>query len=105
MFNYGGIYGVDKLLTNNLVFITFNYRLGPLGFLSTEDDVVPGNMGLKDQIAALKWVKKYISYFGGNPESITIAGNSAGAASVHLHSLMPASEGKIFNLSRFNRNL
>lgn len=61
--------------------------------MSTEDDVVPGNNGLKDQIAALKWINNNIKYFGGNHKSLTIAGNSAGGASVHLHYLIPESRG------------
>ncbi|XP_030752616.1 venom carboxylesterase-6-like [Sitophilus oryzae] len=72
----------DYFLDNDVVFVSFNYRLGVFGFLSTEDDVIPGNWGLKDQILALKWVKDNIEYFGGNPENITIFGQSAGAASV-----------------------
>lgn len=63
------------------------------GFLSTGDDVVPGNNGLKDQSAALKWVHRNIASFGGNPASVTIAGCSAGGASVQYHFLSPLSEG------------
>lgn len=55
------------------------------GFLSTGDNVVPGNMGLRDQVTALKWIRRNIKYFGGNSDSITITGLSAGAASVHFH--------------------
>jgi carboxylesterase type B len=64
------------------------------GFLSTEDETVPGNMGLKDQTAALRWIKNNIAAFGGNPQSVTIAGNSAGGASVHYHYISPRSRGK-----------
>ncbi|XP_059614573.1 venom carboxylesterase-6-like [Phlebotomus argentipes] len=78
---------------HKLVFVTVNYRLGPLGFLSTEDEVVPGNMGLKDQVVALLWVKQNIRFFGGNPNSVTLSGFSAGGASVHLHYLSPLSSG------------
>lgn len=66
------------------------------GFLSTEDTVVPGNMGMKDQVMALKWVKDNIQYFGGNPNSITLVGMSAGGSSVHLHYMSPLSNG-LFN--------
>ncbi|RZB70359.1 COesterase domain containing protein, partial [Asbolus verrucosus] len=59
-------------MDKNIVYISINYRLGPLGFLSTEDDVVPGNNGMKDQIFALEWVKNNVKYFGGNPDSVTI---------------------------------
>lgn len=64
-----------------------------IGFSSTEDNVIPGNMGLKDQIKALKWIKDNIKLFGGNPDSVTIHGLSAGGASVHLHFMIPASRG------------
>lgn len=69
-----------------------------LGFFSTGDSVVPGNNGLKDQVLALKWVKRNIKYFGGDPESITISGMSAGGASVHYHMLSPLSKGYILLL-------
>lgn len=57
-----------------------------------EDNILPGNNGLKDQALALKWIQKYISYFGGNPQSVTLAGISAGGASVHYHYLSPMSK-------------
>lgn len=52
-----------------------------LGFLSTQDEVIPGNNGLKDQLFALSWVQDNIQYFGGDPQKVTIMGNSAGSAS------------------------
>ncbi|XP_018572851.1 venom carboxylesterase-6 [Anoplophora glabripennis] len=81
------------LMDRDIVLVTFNYRLGILGFLSTEDDVIPGNNGLKDQVLALKWVKDNIASFGGNPHSVTLAGLSAGGASVHLHYFSSLSNG------------
>ncbi|CAH1959953.1 unnamed protein product [Acanthoscelides obtectus] len=90
------MYGPSRILDRPIVYVNFNYRLGPMGFLSTEDDILPGNLGLKDQQMALKWIKENIHHFGGNPDSITIMGTSAGGASVELHYIMPKSKG-LFN--------
>ena len=72
-----------------VVVVTFNYRLGVFGFLSTEDSAMPENYGLLDQIEALKWVRDNIANFGGDPNSVTIFGQSAGASSVSLLVLSP----------------
>ncbi|GFG40741.1 hypothetical protein Cfor_06019 [Coptotermes formosanus] len=93
MFGSGSETGPKYLLDEDVILVTFNYRLGPLGFLTTEDEVVPGNMGLKDQTAALLWVQRNIASFGGNPGSVTITGQAAGGASVHFHYLSPLSHG------------
>ena len=63
-------------MKKNVVIVTINYRLGPLGFLSMGTEDVPGNAGLKDQVLALEWVQKNIGDFGGNPSLVTIAGES-----------------------------
>lgn len=86
-------YAPNFLLDKNIVLVTLNYRLGPIGFLSTGDAVSPGNYGLKDQVAALRWVRDNIAVFGGNPNSVTIFGESAGGASVQYHMLSPMSQG------------
>ncbi|VVC41621.1 Carboxylesterase type B, conserved site,Carboxylesterase, type B,Carboxylesterase type B [Cinara cedri] len=92
---HGGssLYGPQYLLDKEVVLVTINYRVGPLGFLSTEDDEMPGNYGMKDQVLALKWVQKNIPIFGGDPKRVTIFGESAGAVSVGLHLLSPMSKG------------
>ncbi|BES89326.1 esterase [Nesidiocoris tenuis] len=89
----GDIWGPEYLLDRDVVYVNINYRLDVFGFLSLEDDLVPGNNGLKDQNLALKWVNQHISAFGGDPNKITIVGMSAGAASVHYHVVSPQSKG------------
>ncbi|KAJ8916853.1 hypothetical protein NQ315_005860 [Exocentrus adspersus] len=79
--------------TGRIVVVTINYRLGPFGFLSTEDDVIPGNNGLKDQRFALLWVQENIHLFGGDPKKVTIDGQSAGSASVSYLVFSKQSEG------------
>ncbi|XP_017665410.1 PREDICTED: bile salt-activated lipase [Lepidothrix coronata] len=76
--------GEEIAVRGNVIVVTINYRLGPLGFLSTGDENMPGNYGLKDQHMAIAWVKRNIKAFGGDPENITIFGESAGAVSVSL---------------------
>ncbi|CAH1119672.1 unnamed protein product [Phaedon cochleariae] len=81
------------VLDMDLIYVAINYRLGVFGFLSTEDHVLPGNNAMKDQVLAMKWVKSNIEFFGGNPDSVTLIGHSAGGSSVHLHTLSPMSRG------------
>jgi para-nitrobenzyl esterase len=82
-------YSGEALARQGIVFVSFNYRLGIFGFLShpllTNESPhhSSGNYALMDQIAALNWVKKNIGVFGGDPDRITIAGQSAGSASVN----------------------
>ncbi|XP_034487504.1 esterase-5B-like [Drosophila innubila] len=89
-FMFGGAdnHLVERLMNRgNVVFVKIIYRVGPLGFLSTGDSVIPGNLGLKDQRLALEWIKANIAKFGGNPRKILVLGHDAGGASVHLHLL------------------
>ncbi|CRK97185.1 CLUMA_CG010582, isoform A [Clunio marinus] len=89
------LYQPDYLLEKNVVFVSFNYRLGAFGFLSFDDPKleVPGNVGLKDQVLALKWVKENIEKFGGDPKQCTIFGESAGGACVHYLTITKQTEG------------
>ncbi|KAL9966491.1 hypothetical protein ACROYT_G024573 [Oculina patagonica] len=86
-------YPSDILALYGVVVVVIQYRLGPLGFLTTGDSAAPGNFGMLDQVEALKWVKENIENFGGDPSKVTIFGLSAGATSVSLHLLSPLSEG------------
>ncbi|XP_013418777.2 uncharacterized protein LOC106179609 isoform X1 [Lingula anatina] len=76
-----------------VIVVTINYRLGIFGFASTGDQNAPGNVGLMDQSLAMRWVKQNIASFGGDPERITIFGESAGAGSVIYQMLSPMSKG------------
>lgn len=78
-------YGPEFLVKQDVILVTLNYRLEVLGFLSLDTEDVPGNAGMKDQVAALKWVKNNIRKFGGDPENVTLFGNSAGSAATILH--------------------
>ncbi|KAF7663379.1 hypothetical protein LDENG_00212180 [Lucifuga dentata] len=77
----------------NVIVVTLGYRVGTLGFLSTGDSSLPGNYGLWDQHAAIAWVQRNIHSFGGDPNNITIFGESAGGASVSLQTLTPHNKG------------
>ncbi|XP_054856551.1 fatty acyl-CoA hydrolase precursor, medium chain-like [Eublepharis macularius] len=76
----------------DVVVVTIQYRLGLLGFFSTGSVEARGNWGLLDQIAALQWVQENIKQFGGDPQSVTIFGESAGGFSVHAQILSPLSK-------------
>ena len=110
-------YQPNRYMEHDIVLVEIQYRLGPLGalflgflklsahfsklliyvffkgFLSFDTDDVPGNAGIFDQIEALRWVHNYVEYFGGDPNQITIAGESAGSASVTLLLLAPQTRG------------
>ena len=84
------LYDGSALARDGVVVVTFNYRLGALGWLGSgtlsgddEEDGV-GNYGMKDQIAALRWVQDNISAFGGDPDNVTIFGSSSGATAVAM---------------------
>lgn len=87
------IYNPRLILREGVVVVSVNYRLASLGFLSTGDKHAQGNYGLKDLVVALKWVRKNIGAFGGDPEKITVFGQSAGAVAVHMLLLTKKSIG------------
>lgn len=93
------LYSGEQLATRgDVVVVTINYRLGALGFLCWKDlcvgpDVPPTNLGLRDQLAALEWVRANIERFGGDPENVTVFGESAGAMSIGTLLGVPAARG------------
>ena len=90
-------YQANALVENGVVLVTFNYRLGPFGYLAhpalTEESGTSGNYGLLDQVAALRWVQGNIRSFGGDPNNVTIFGESAGAQSVSELMATPMADG------------
>ncbi|XP_029673790.1 cholinesterase 1-like isoform X2 [Formica exsecta] len=86
-------YGPDHIVRKDVVLVTLNYRLGVLGFLNLYHKKAAGNQGLKDVIMALQWIQKNISQFGGDPNNITIFGESAGGAIVHYLTISPLAKG------------
>lgn len=82
-----------QLARQGVVVVTFNYRLGALGFLASRAAGLAGNFGLADQQAALQWVRRNISSFGGNPAAVTVAGQSAGAIAVCSQLASPLAAG------------
>jgi para-nitrobenzyl esterase len=91
-----------KLVDEGTVVVTLNYRLGILGFLAhpalsaESPDRISGNYGLMDQQFALKWVRRNIARFGGDPDNVTVFGQSAGGLSVHLQLASPPA-GRLFH--------
>uniref|UniRef100_A0A182WFA6 Carboxylic ester hydrolase n=1 Tax=Anopheles minimus TaxID=112268 RepID=A0A182WFA6_9DIPT len=79
------INGVDLLVDNGVLVVTFNYRLYMVGFLKSDPFNISGNYGLKDQTTLLRWVQRNIKYFGGDPDQVTLMGQSAGASAVSHH--------------------
>lgn len=84
-------YGPEYLLEEDLVLVTFNYRLAFFGFTSIGSSDAIGNAGFKDQALVLKWVQDHIRLFGGDPNCVTLMGDSAGGMSVQVHMVSPLS--------------
>jgi para-nitrobenzyl esterase len=116
-FTYGGsadplLYGDNYVREHpDIVFVSFNYRLGIFGFIDFSE--IPGgkdypdalNLGLLDQIAALRWIKENIAAFGGDPERITVLGFESGATSICLLAASPEARGLFTKAFVFNGNL
>ncbi|MEO8287811.1 MAG: carboxylesterase/lipase family protein [Chloroflexota bacterium] len=80
-------------MRGNLVYVTLNYRLGGFGFLPNDRDPAASNLGLLDQIAALQWIRDNITAFGGDPNNVTVMGESAGGMSIGCILGVPQAEG------------
>jgi para-nitrobenzyl esterase len=102
LLNGGGstpLYAGDAIARRGVIVVTFNYRLGALGFLAHPELTreaeygASGNYGLLDQIAALNWVQRNISAFGGNPDNVTVFGQSSGAISISALVASPLARG------------
>lgn len=104
VFLYGGFFGwgstslfvfdgVHFAARSKLIVITFNYRVNVFGFLNASSPVAPGNMGLYDQLEALRWIRDNVQAFGGDPDMVTIGGQSAGAISASYHMMSDLSKG------------
>ncbi|KAH7952432.1 acetylcholinesterase [Rhipicephalus sanguineus] len=97
-FSYGGI-SIGAMDTSelaargNVITVAVGYRLGAFGFLYMGFEDAPGNMGLYDQLLALKWVRNNIRAFGGDPSRVTLMGESAGSISVGMQLISPKSKG------------
>jgi para-nitrobenzyl esterase len=93
------LYWGDRLARQGVVVVTIAYRVGPIGFLALPEltrespQHSSGNYGLMDQIAALEWIQRNIAAFGGDPKSVTIAGQSSGAISVSILMASPRAKG------------
>lgn len=97
--NIGGatsypLYDACSLATDAIV-VTFNYRLGPLGFLALDSAGVKGNMAIQDYLAALKWVKENVASFGGDPSKVLLFGQSSGADDAFVVSTLPEARSLI----------
>ena len=101
---------MTSLAKKGAVFVSFNYRIGALGFmahpeLSAETPYgASGNWGLLDQVAALQWINRNIGAFGGDPETVTIMGQSAGSASVFYMQSSPLAGGLIYRVFGMSGN-
>ncbi|WP_405771922.1 carboxylesterase family protein [Streptomyces sp. NBC_00080] len=91
------LYDGSRLASHGVVVVTLNYRLGAFGFLARHDldaeSGPSGDLGLQDQIAALRWVKSNIGAFGGDPDRVTVFGESAGAHAVGMLMASPSTSG------------
>ena len=108
--SFDPLYNLSAFAANfDAIFVSINYRLNVFGFMNfanvDSDYFDTGYLGIKDQIAALEWIKENISAFGGNPDNITIFGESAGAISCMLLSVAPAAKNLFQKVIAHSGNL
>ncbi|KAK3913254.1 Fatty acyl-CoA hydrolase precursor, medium chain [Frankliniella fusca] len=96
-FQYGGAspeeYGPDRFVEQDVVVVTIQYRVNSYGFVSLDSEELPGNCAIKDAIAALQWVNENIKNFGGDPNAVTVGGQSAGSALAGWLTILPETKG------------
>ncbi|XP_023955052.2 esterase E4-like [Bicyclus anynana] len=96
---FGNMFTPKKITdTKKVISVTFNYRLGPYGFLCLGTKDAPGNAGMKDQAALIRWVNKNIINFGGDPDNIIVSGFSSGASSADFLILSKMTRGYVKKL-------
>jgi carboxylesterase type B len=97
MFRFGhgrlALYGPERLMAKKLVLVSLNYREGLFGYLSTNTHHAPGNLALKDLVNGLRWIKRNIRNFGGDPNNVVLYGLSTGGMMVELLMVSPMAEG------------
>ncbi|XP_037052490.1 carboxylesterase 5A [Bradysia coprophila] len=103
-------YGPDPLTSKKMIFVPIQYRLGTLGIIGDGTTEFSGNVALFDMNAAIRWVKEYISFFGGDPKQITIIGHGSGAVSATHLSMSPISRELVSGVvamsgSAFTKNM
>jgi bile salt-stimulated lipase len=86
-------YQPQYFMQEDVILVIPNFRLGLFGFLSTHDKQAQGNMGLRDQVQALRWIKENIEKFGGDKDRVTILGSGSGGADAFIHTISPQSKG------------
>ncbi|CAG7815107.1 unnamed protein product, partial [Allacma fusca] len=89
----GELYEPFFFMDECIVYVSANYRLGALGFLTTDDGIIAGNLGLKDNLLALKWIRDNVEYFRGDKNAVTLTGISAGGMIVSHFMASPAAKG------------
>ncbi|XP_013187492.2 esterase E4 [Amyelois transitella] len=86
-------FGPDFFMNEDVIIVTIQHRVGVLGFLSFEDELLPGNNGIRDVILAVNWIKQNIKYFGGNSDKITLMGSDGGGVIVDILLHSPKAKG------------